>query len=248
MPGNYKIAHVSDLHIGSPHCDTKLLKQAIVEINEFKPDIIVICGDLTEDGFRHEYHEAKSYLDEIDCLNKIITPGNHDSRNVGFVHFEDLFGLRNSTLFLPGLTLVALDSSEPDLDEGRLGRQNYRWISENLGIKEDFKIICLHHHLIPIPSTGRERNIIEDAGDVLELLAEHDVDLVLCGHKHVPHEWHFEGFHVLNAGTVSSRKVRGYATQCYNLIEITPGRCTVQRKFPFGEAQEVLSFNTRKGS
>lgn len=246
MPGNYKIAHLSDFHIGSPHCDPKLLERAIVEVNEFKPDIIVICGDLTEDGFRNEYHEVKNMLEKIDCTCQIIVPGNHDSRNVGYVHFEDLFGLRNSSMFLPGLTMVALDSTEPDLDEGRLGRQNYRWISENLSREEDFKIICLHHHLIPIPATGRERNIIEDAGDVLELLSRHKVDLVLCGHKHVPHEWNFEGFYIINAGTVCSLKIRGYATQCYNLIEITPGHCTVRRKFPFGDSVEVLSFDIRK--
>ncbi|MBN2168596.1 MAG: metallophosphoesterase [Actinobacteria bacterium] len=240
--GNYKIAHISDLHVGSPHFEPMMLEAVILEINEFHPDIVVVCGDITNDGFKQEYGHAKQYLERIECGNKIITPGNHDSRNVGYVHFEDLFGPRNSVMYLPGLTIVALDSSEPDLDEGRLGRQNYRWIIEKLSRAGDFKIVTLHHHLIPIPGTGRERNIIEDAGDFLELLADHGIDLVLCGHKHVPHEWQFEGFCIVNAGTVSSRKVRGYATQCYNFIELTPDSCTVRRKYPAGEEVEVVSF------
>ena len=78
------------------------------------------------------------------------------------------------------------------------------------------------------------------------MLAEQDVDLVLCGHKHVPHEWRFENFYLVNAGTVSSLKVRGYATQCYNTIELTPEYCTVRRKYPFGEEVDVVHFPVRK--
>ncbi len=31
------------------------------------------------------------------------------------------------------------------------------------------KIITFHHHLLPIPQTGRERNILLDAGDLLKV-------------------------------------------------------------------------------
>ena len=55
---------------------------------------------------------------------------NHDSRNVGYVHFEQLFGDRNSVLHVDGVTVVAVDSTEPDLDHGQIGRGRYRWIEE----------------------------------------------------------------------------------------------------------------------
>ncbi|MDD5748590.1 MAG: metallophosphoesterase, partial [Actinomycetota bacterium] len=157
-------------------------------------------------------------------------------------YFEDFFGSRNSVACLPGITIVGLDSSQPDLDEGRLGRQNYRWMVEKFTSPDDFRIVALHHHLLPVPGTGRERNVIEDAGDFLELLVEIGADLALCGHKHVPHTWHFEDFYVVNAGTVCSLRVRGYARPCYNIIRIEDESCTVTRKYPFGEAIEVISF------
>ena len=56
--------------------------------------MVVISGDLTGDGFRGEYEQAREYLDRIDCERLIVIPGNHDSRNVGYVHFEELFGER----------------------------------------------------------------------------------------------------------------------------------------------------------
>lgn len=137
---------------------------------------------------------------------------------------------------------MALDSSQPDLNEGKLGRQNYHWIVDKLNRPEDFKIVAMHHHLLPLPGAGRERNVIDDAGDFLELLVNQGIDLVLCGHKHVPNIWRFESFYVVNAGTASSLRVRGYAKQCYNIIEIEPDRCRVSRKYPFGEKKEVASF------
>ncbi|MBU4240433.1 MAG: metallophosphoesterase [Actinobacteria bacterium] len=236
------IAHISDIHVGSNHFVPNLIERVIVEINELEPDAVVVSGDLTNDGFFQQYAAVKAYLDNIQCQHICALPGNHDSRNVGYVHFEDHFGPRNSAIYLPGVTVVALDSSQPDLNEGKLGRHNYHWIVDKLNRPEDFKIVAMHHHLLPLPGTGRERNIIDDAGDFLELLVNQGIDLVLCGHKHVPNIWSFENFHVVNAGTVSSLRVRGYAKQCYNIIEIEPDRCRVSRKYLLGKKKEVASF------
>ena len=241
-----RIVHISDIHVGSFHFVSNLLNRAIVEINDMDPDLVMVTGDLTNEGFRQQYSAVRAYLNNVECEAMSVVPGNHDSRNVGYVHFEDLFGSRNSAVYLPGVTVVALDSSQPDLNEGRLGRQNYRWMVEKLTKPDDFKIVALHHHLLPLPGTGRERNIIEDAGDFLQLLVEQGVDLVLSGHKHVPHAWHFENLYVVNAGTVSSLRVRGYARPCYEIVDIYAERCVVTRKFPFGESIEVISFPIEK--
>ena len=61
-----------------------------------------------------------------------MIPGNHDSRNVGYVHFEELFGERNSVLRKGGVTVVAVDSTEPDLDHGQIGRGRYAWIEQRV--------------------------------------------------------------------------------------------------------------------
>ena len=63
-----------------------------------QPDVVVISGDLTSNGFKDEYVLAREYLDSIECESMVVIPGNHDSRNVGYVHFEELFGERNSVL------------------------------------------------------------------------------------------------------------------------------------------------------
>ena len=75
-------------------CSTR----AIAEINDLEPDLVVCSGDLTTFGFKEEYAEARRYLDRLDCDAIVVVPGNHDSRNVGYVHFEEMFGERNSVL------------------------------------------------------------------------------------------------------------------------------------------------------
>jgi Icc protein len=175
----------------------------------------------------------------------VVIPGNHDSRNVGYIHFERLFGERYSVLDFEDAVMVAVDSSEPDLDDGRVGREHYAFIHETFaGTEDKLKIFVIHHHLIPIPGTGRERNIIYDAGDVLELLADTKVDLVLSGHKHVPYSWRLEDMFIVNAGTASTTRLRGNTRPCYNIVEIEDGRVQVFRKYPFKDRELIVDFDS----
>ena len=120
-----------------------------------------------------------------------------------------------------GVSVVAIDSTEPDLDHGQIGRGRYRWIEEQFRREEaDLKIFVLHHHLLPVPGTGRERNVVYDAGDAIECLQRAGVDLVLSGHKHVPYAWRLEDLFIVNTGTVSSLRLRGNTRPCYNVVEI----------------------------
>ncbi|OEU41525.1 3',5'-cyclic-nucleotide phosphodiesterase [Methanosarcina sp. Ant1] len=213
-------------------------------INLLKPDIVVITGDLTENGFSTEYNGAKNFVDRIECENKVLVPGNHDSKNAGYLHFEDLFENRFSSQNFRDVTVVGADSSQPDLNEGHIGRENYGWIKDAFS-SENFKVFAVHHHLVPIPLAGRENTVLVDAGDVLELLNRCKVNLVLCGHCHIPHVWHLNNMLVVNAGTFCSSKTRGKTTQCYNLIqadnENSGGNWNVRvsRVFPQGDMELV---------
>jgi len=241
------IVQISDLHVGEAEFVPSLLTRCVDEINELKPDIVIITGDLTGMGYRREYDTAKNYLSPIKCKNLIVQPGNHDSRNVGYMHFEDVFGNRYSSSKYENLVIVAADSSEPDLDNGQIGREYYKWINNEFGDCKsgDFKIFAMHHHLIPIPSTGRERNIVNDAGDVLEVLVDSEVDLVLCGHKHVPYIWRVEDLYILTAGTVSSLRLRGKIEPNYNIIYIRDNEIDVFRRFPFDRIEKILGLKRK---
>jgi 3',5'-cyclic-AMP phosphodiesterase len=248
MPGSgdspFVIAQLSDLHCGGPYFVPNMLERAISEVNDLEPDIVICSGDLTTFGFKEEYAQAKAYLDRIQCDAFVVVPGNHDSRNVGYLHFEELFGERDSVLHRDGVTVVAVDSTEPDLDHGQIGRGSYHWIEEQFAHPADLRIFVLHHHLLPVPGTGRERNVVYDAGDAIECLQRAGVQLVLSGHKHVPYAWRLENLFVVNAGTVSSLRLRGNTRPCYNVIEVSGGHVDVWRRYPFHGQEKIIQFST----
>ncbi len=205
---------------------------AVVErVRQLEPDVVVIAGDLTTAGYQWEFEEAVRWLDRIE-FPKVVIPGNHDARNVGYLFFLHYIGepysryraafdaVRAERLQATGFTVVGLDSSEPDVNEGRIGFDRYPWIHEQLDEPGDIRIVAVHHHLVSIPGTGRERNIVLDAGDLLLTLVDLDVDVVLSGHKHVPFFWGLNGMLICNSGTAGTRRVRGATPPSWNELRI----------------------------
>jgi 3',5'-cyclic-AMP phosphodiesterase len=246
--GPVTIAHISDLHAGSPYFVPSLMDRTVIEINELKPDLVLCTGDLTEMGFRQDYLLAREYLERIECPDLVVVPGNHDARNVGYVHFEELIGPRSRSVRHADIQIVAVDSSEPDLDVGQIGRARYEWLLDEFSRPARLKILMLHHHLLPIPGTGRERNMVYDAGDVLEVLQQAGVNLVLSGHKHVPYAWRLERVFVVNAGTACSLRLRGTTRPCYNIITLDGDYVRVVRKYPFHGTETLIEFEPSTAS
>jgi 3',5'-cyclic AMP phosphodiesterase CpdA len=237
------IAQLSDVHVGGSRYREQLLRTAVEEINAAEPDLVVVAGDLTDEGYPDQYPLAREELAALACRDVVRVPGNHDARNVGYLHYEDTFGARDSRERLDcdgvSVALVAVDSSKPDLDEGEIGREHYGWIEEGFAGDADLRVFVCHHHLVPVPGTGRERNQVLDAGDVLSLLRHCGVDLVLSGHRHVPYVWPIAGMLLIHSGTVSTLRTRGFPHPAYNVIRIGEGRVSVELRVPGGERRSL---------
>lgn len=251
-----RIAQISDLHAGESTFRHELMTAIIGRINKMRPDVVIVAGDLTASGYEEEYVEADRILSGIE-RPKLVIPGNHDSRNVGWIHFERFFGNRFSRHreeFTPeraerskatGFTAVGVDSSEPDVNEGRVGRDRYRWIVSQFTDPGDIKIFAIHHHLVSIPGTGRERNIVQDAGDLLSHLSNLDIDLVLSGHKHVPFFWGVNGMLIANSGTCATKRLRGLTPSSWNEIEIDATTIKVFLHYPDGRRELSVIFSRK---
>jgi 3',5'-cyclic AMP phosphodiesterase CpdA len=237
------IAQLSDLHIGGARHDASLLRTAIAELDDAEPDLVVIAGDVTDEGYPDQYELARELLGAIACPRVLMVPGNHDARHVGYLQFERVFGARDTKMRLSAggmnAALVAVDSSKPDLDEGEIGREHYAWIDEGFAGPADLRIFVCHHHLMPIPGTGRERNQVLDAGDVLAVLRRSRVDLVLGGHRHVPYVWPVAGMLLVHSGTVCTLRTRAFTDPAYNLIRVERDRVSVELRVPGGRRQSL---------
>ncbi|MGC9516353.1 MAG: metallophosphoesterase family protein [Methanomicrobiales archaeon] len=218
------IAHISDLHVGAYNFRESLLFDAIHSINEINPDVVILTGDVTENGYHMEFQRAEEFLKMIESP-LLVVPGNHDARHVGNESFKEIIQEQYGTLNLKNsdMKVIGLDSSEPDLNYGKIGRSQQHRMENELkkAVKKNlYKVIALHHHIIPVPKTGRERNVLTDAGDILQSVIGGKADLVLSGHKHVPHVWLVENTAFVTAGTVSSLKLRGKDLPSFNTISI----------------------------
>ncbi|MBQ6630104.1 MAG: metallophosphoesterase family protein [Methanobrevibacter sp.] len=218
------IAHISDLHVSKADFDEDIFMKAAAEINELQPDMIILTGDITNNGYYAEFEQATRYLSMFEAP-LFAVPGNHDSRNLGYQSFEELIGERSWKLTLGDeFTVIGLDSSSPDESRGHIGKPQHMWLEHQLDkcvIDDKFSIVALHHHVVSIPQTGRERNVLSDAGDILKTLTTHEVDLILSGHKHVPNVWRINNTLVVNAGSLCSCKLRGKIKNSYNVYNIT---------------------------
>lgn len=230
----FVLAQASDLHFGDKRCDTELAYAIQAEINELQPDLVVIAGDLTEAGYREQFEEAAVWFAGFTCPNRVVIPGNHDVRNVGYLHYAEFFGAPYSSQLLhvggQSVRVVGVDTAKPDLNQGELGRGKHLWLYDEFTSEADLKILALHHHLVSVPGTGRERNILWDAGDILEILSETGVDLVLCGHKHVPYAWEVNGMAISTSGTACTRRTRGRTPPSFSIVRVTPEETVISMR------------------
>jgi len=222
-----KIAHISDIHCNyGTDFNSKIFEKAVKILNNIESDLIFISGDLTTDGLLPEYEFAQEKLKEIDG-KKVIIPGNHDERNLGWKLFPKFFGETDFIHNYDSVNLIGLASSEPDKDDGRLGRGRHQLIER--GVKNDnLTIIGFHHHVIPVPNSGRERNIIEDAGETLDIILKNDIPLVLMGHRHVPFGVKIHKTLLVNAGTFSCNRTRAYFGNTFNVIDLKDEKIIVK--------------------
>ena len=214
-----KIAHISDIHCNyGTDFNEKIFDKAVSMLNKIDADLVFISGDLTTDGLLREYKLAKEKLKKIESKLAIV-PGNHDERNLGWKLFPEFFGDTDFLHTYDDIVLVGLASSEPDQDNGRLGRSRHKLIER--GIKKDkMTVLGFHHHVIPVPHSGRETNIIDDAGETLDIILKNEVPLVLMGHRHVTWAVKIHKTLLVNAGTFSCNRTRAHYGNTFNVIDI----------------------------
>lgn len=215
-----KIIQISDLHISGSYVVKEWAEMLVERVNSINPDLLIISGDLTDDGHQYEYEKAVEFVGRFKSKNRFMVPGNHDARNEGYKLFEEYFGDRFPSFENDQIYIQGFDSSAPDTDEGHIGRENYKRFAAVKASSGKVKMIVLHHHVIPIPGTGREENVIWDAGDFLGLIIESGINLVLSGHRHLPWIWRLEHTYFITAGTPTSWRLKAHSHASFNMFDI----------------------------
>ncbi|MFX1344667.1 MAG: metallophosphoesterase family protein [Promethearchaeota archaeon] len=225
-----EIIHISDLHYGSeflPEC----MENIINYIKDSRPDVVICSGDVIHKGRVVQFRGILPYIERIKKITKFLAvPGNHDAKNSGLVFYEKLIGPRRSRLLLEDkdTIIVGVCSARDDLAYGEIGDEQLDWIGRQFNKNLENRVIALHHHLIPIPMSGQKFTTVRDAGELLALTQLFEVDLVLMGHRHVPHAYtiswrNSSSTTFLYSGTSASNKVRADDSPSFNRIYLNEG-------------------------
>jgi len=166
-PVEKKIAHLSDVHLGS--VSRRHLEHLVEKTNALSPDVVLITGDLVDP-------QGNLTSDSLMPLNALTAPvyfvtGNHE-RYVGLdkvmslLEATPVIALRNEVVLFDSIQLVGIDDSD---DRDQVRRQLAR-----LELNPDMFTILLYH----------QPEGFNDA-------ATAGVDLMLSGHTHSGQIWPF---------------------------------------------------------
>jgi len=140
------LVQISDLHCG-PLFRKKVFETAVKEINELRPDVVLVTGDLTEEGLMSEFKMAQKELGELKAEKIIYVSGNHDYRSTGYLLFKEYFPFLQVTE-LDDVVIAVLSSARPDRNDGEIGHRQNLWLERTLEkYKDKIKIVlCGHRH------------------------------------------------------------------------------------------------------
>jgi len=242
-----KILQFSDTHVAlDHHFDANAFRKGMRLVGNHPYDIAVHVGDITQHGYEPEYRLAREL---IDLPKTKYLLGNHDARNVGYTLFDTYFGETIQAFKNEHFAFGFFDSTIPDRNEGRIGKTDIRLLKEFLDEHSDrFTVVSFHHHLLPVPRSGRERGLMIDAGNVLKVILDYRADLVLSAHRHSYNVYKVEDTTVVNSGTFSSIKTRAGDDHSFNYLICRPEKSVTVKRVDIESETENEEMRPRRVS
>ncbi len=219
------LAHLTDIHVAD-ECDyadgwktkvrkhsRELLDRLLADLASFRPDHVVLTGDLTQTSLQREFQHARDHLDaHLPGLRVSVLPGNHDRWSQAAMQnrwFEQSFGEFSACdlgssgfpfchLLGNEVALVGLDSSpfvpgtNPADVKGFVAPEqldSLKRITSDARLRSRLVVLLLHHHLRLSEEDERSADPkdptpLVNAPDVVAALAQANVGIVLHGHRH----------------------------------------------------------------
>lgn len=193
------IAQISDLHIcpdGQLYADrvpsNMMAAAAVAHLNSLvpRPDLVVITGDIVDDGSAAAYRSSQRILASLEIPYRVI-PGNHDERGGLLRAFADQGylptdgGQLNYSFDGGAIRIVALDSSVAGHHHGDIDASSLRWLEATLEGVTQPVLLMMHHQPFPtgIPYMDEYRHLGADR--IADIVARcPSVERILCGHVH----------------------------------------------------------------
>jgi predicted phosphodiesterase len=121
---------------------------AIHEIEQIRPDVVVVKGDLTSDGTDEQYRDFLEFYGEAFGDELVVTRGNHDAY-AGATFAADPV----QRVDLPGAILAVLDTSIVGRPTGQVTGEQLEWLHD-LAADADRPVYVFGHHHVWSPDSA----------------------------------------------------------------------------------------------
>jgi 3',5'-cyclic AMP phosphodiesterase CpdA len=210
------IAQLTDIHIGfdpeeePEELNLRRFRATLARLlgGPNRPDLLVISGDITDNGDLESFADAAALLEG--CPFPVWPMvGNHDSREGLFHAFPGVGGeggFVHYAIEQEGLRLLMLDTLEPGRHGGAFCEARARWLAAELAAHPDTPTLIFMHHP-PVVSgidwmdPAPEEDWIARFGAVVE--GQEQIVGIHCGHLHRPITTTFRGIPLSVTGSVA---------------------------------------------
>ena len=232
-----RIIVLADLHVLPGNECEKNLKTAVDEINKSDADLVVINGDLTNEGSDIELKNVKSILDKIKTPLYVL-PGNHEttwSQSATKTIF-DLWGNDRFVTEIDSFVVVGIACGPyMKMGDGHIKQEDLHWLDETLRqyCNKGKRVISFNHYPL--------KKDLDNYDDYIRVLRKYPVIAHVNGHYHKYEKYVSENFGNINCMMVRSLDFKN-GNYGYTIMDISTDSVTFYNKQLGVESKRVDGF------
>jgi len=212
-----RIIQISDCHVSADpdalyrdqSADANLQK-ILKRVRQWNPDLILLTGDVSEDGSQESYQRTSAML-ATTGVPLFVLPGNHDDVQLMSRFFER--GPWDGPLVteIDHWRLVLLDSTVPNLISGYFSASYLEQMRARLiNNGQLHTLVALHHQPVPVGAPWIDRYMLEKAERFFKVIDQSsDIRCITWGHVHHDFELRRKGVNLLGTPSTVANSIPG---------------------------------------